>query len=295
VQSDGVLSGIDALHGTRLCGGPRLSEPVSDAEGRWSLMRSLGCILDAPDARDRLYSMGHIVALDGDYPDEMDYTRYVDVVRDQGSTSACVGFALTRAIHVREQIAGNSQAIHGSPLSAYAIGRAYETDGKRALEDVGSRPREVVAAVKEFGIPPETDWPFDEQRVNVVPQWQLQRGEGRELTGYYWLFSEGKKLCEDIARTVSQGYPVCIALPVDPIFMAWSNAEEPIPGPRWGSLRGWHYVPIIGYRKRDGKLEFLTVNSWASSWGDFGFAYLSEELIVTGQSVLAIETTGEEK
>jgi hypothetical protein len=42
---------------------------------------------------------------------------------------------------------------------------------------------------------------------------------------------------------------------------------------------GGHAILFAGYRHVSGKRQFLVHNSWGTSWGDNGFAYVSENMV----------------
>ncbi|OYD16246.1 hypothetical protein CH330_03360 [candidate division WOR-3 bacterium JGI_Cruoil_03_51_56] len=62
---------------------------------------------------------------------------------------------------------------------------------------------------------------------------------------------------------------------------------------RYGSMRGWHAVTIVGYddtlTTSDGPGAFRLVNSWGTGWGDAGFFWMSYvaimDTMMTGRQV----------
>ena len=55
----------------------------------------------------------------------VDFTQYIDHIRDQQTTNACVGFAMTRAAHIRAQIMGIPMT-HPSPVPPYTAARSMD-------------------------------------------------------------------------------------------------------------------------------------------------------------------------
>jgi len=51
--------------------------------------------------------------------------------------------------------------------------------------------------------------------------------------------------------------------------------------PDWDDIAGGHAIVISGYRKlQNGKHQFLIHNSWGESWGDKGYAWINEAMVV---------------
>lgn len=260
-------------------------------------MRGLGYLDDDLDTRDQNYAMERLL-YKPDVPRSYDLTRYVDHVRDQGSTSACVGFALTRACHMRAQIQGIGSE-HGSPFYAYAIGRANAFDTPTALMDSGSQPRNVIKAVKDWGLVGEHRWAWDDaknvydvSRVNELPNWQtLEGGESMvsyNPVGYYWINSTGDEKLLALKRALSSGFPVSFAVDVEPEFVSWAD-DKPIPDlDEDAPIVGSHMLTAVGYTNED---DVVFVNSWSSTWGDFGFGVLSKSRFLnpSTRALVAIE------
>jgi C1A family cysteine protease len=50
--------------------------------------------------------------------------------------------------------------------------------------------------------------------------------------------------------------------------------------PDWGAHNGGHAVTISGYRTTPSGKQFMIHNSWGTSWGDNGYAWVSEAMVV---------------
>jgi aminopeptidase C len=50
--------------------------------------------------------------------------------------------------------------------------------------------------------------------------------------------------------------------------------------PDWGEPQSGHAVVISGYRETPSGKQFLIHNSWGTSWGDGGYAWVSEKMVV---------------
>lgn len=236
------------------------------------------------DERDLHYPLERILTYPGVLPREVDLTKYVDYVRDQGTTGSCVGFAVTRACHIRAQVQGIS-AKHGSPLYAYSLGRANVYDNQRPLRDTGSQPRNVLKAIQTHGLAAEDKWAWDSNkndidlsRVNETPDWKALEAADDALlnygaVGYYWLQGSGEERVTQTKASIAAGMPVCFAVDVEPEFVIW-NDDKPIPDlDEDAPILGGHYLCAIGYTSDD---DIIFVNSWSSAWADMGFGILSK-------------------
>ncbi len=245
--------------------------------------RGLGFVDNVPDNRDLQYPLDRIVQSVDRLPKLVELVNYVDHVRDQKRTSSCVGFAVARAVNMRARIQGIGTK-YGSATYAYAGGRALANGYPRRLRDDGSRPRDVMKFVKEFGFAAEENWPFDPQRINDQPDWKALESGQRQLEqldhgllAYYWIEGDGEKKLEGFKKALAAGFPVAFAIDVDEDFESW-NDDKPIPDlPEDAPILGSHYIVAVGYTPED---NILAVNSWGSAWGDFGFCEISKARIL---------------
>lgn len=248
-------------------------------------MRGYGHKPNPPDPRD--FRMGDRLVGVAPLPDTVDFTNLVDHVRDQGQTNSCVGQALCRIAHVRAQIQGLSPEFP-SALAAYTMGREAEmpSDPETALVDEGSIPRFVCQAMTKTGFVPESAWPLDPSKVNTVLPWDvMQRGIDHKLGGYYALPDDGPSRPQAIRQALAEGYPVAVALLVDQAFEEFTGAGtiSALSGP----VKGGHDVPILGYRPG----AFYILNSWGSTWGYGGGAWVSDNVIAADRCMDATAVT----
>lgn len=192
-------------------------------------------------------------------------------IRDQEETSACVGFAVTGAVHCRLKSLGYDTEVF-SPLSAYAIGRQLEGIYKgKPLPDDGSHPFLVVSGLKRFGLCPERAWPFDRDhssRVHQeVPFSVFQQASQFRLSSYARVDATGEARVNACMHAIAAGHPVPLGMAVGDEFMNYGPGRSPV-GIERGDLGG-HMTFLCGYED-DGNV-FIGCNSWGKSWGDGGF------------------------
>lgn len=224
--------------------------------------RSKGYIRDVPDARD--WTLERLVGA-APIPPLVDWSHCLDGIRDQGSTSSCVGQAFATVLSVRAKIAKlDVPAI--SALQIYALARR----GELPLADGGCRPRDAANGMRIYGVCAEGRWPFDASKVNIPLPWDtLQAGADAHVEGYYRVMGDGDARCAALRQALAQGYPVAFAQEVDAAFEDYGDG---ILGPFVGPSEGGHYTALIGY----GPGWFLGVNSWGTSWGKGGLYRISD-------------------
>lgn len=84
---------------------------------------------------------------------------------------------------------------------------------------------------------------------------------------------------EEIQSILATGADIWSAFIID--FPAWSNAGMTNAViPNYTRSGGGHAVVISGYRETDSGKQFLIHNSWGESWGDKGYAWVSEQTVV---------------
>lgn len=244
-------------------------------------MRGFGHKPNPPDPRD--LRLGDRLVGVAPLPDTVDFTNLVDHVRDQGQTNCCVAEAFCRIAHVRAQIQGLSPAFP-SVLGTYALARMAEPgEPEESLVDVGSIPRYACKALAGVGFVSETAWPFNPEKINVPPPWDvLQTGIDHKLGGYFSI-DGGAASPLAIRQALAEGYPVAVALLVDQAFEQSTGTVTALTG----NVVGGHDIAILGYKPG----FFRIVNSWGTSWGDGGYAWVSDDVIASDRCMDATAVT----
>jgi hypothetical protein len=84
----------------------------------------------------------------------------------------------------------------------------------------------------------------------------------------------------DVAAVLATGADLWVAFSLDVNnwgFRVLQEHDNVIPD--WSSPEGGHAVMLAGYRKVNGKKQFLIHNSWGTDWGDGGYAWVSENMV----------------
>lgn len=83
---------------------------------------------------------------------------------------------------------------------------------------------------------------------------------------------------DEIISTLASGSDLWIAMKID--GYAWSNSKMKNGViPDWSDPSGGHAITMSGYRETPSGRQFLIHNSWGTSWGDQGYAWVSENMV----------------
>lgn len=199
-----------------------------------------------------------------------DYRHLIDAVKDQGRTNSCWAQFISSATY----LAGQAQGLpmrRPSVLWAYAVGRYASTPG--ILVDLGTQPRPGLLGLEEHGLVAEADWPFNPSEVNDAPPFTLDTiAADAKLTGYH-LIDDASSSPDQMRAALDKGHFPGLALEVHESFND-HNGSDVYDEPR-GDRLGLHMVTCVGYRPG----AILILNSWGTSWGDFGCAWLSDRFV----------------
>jgi hypothetical protein len=193
----------------------------------------------------------------------VDMVPLVDHLREQGISSACVGFAFSRALDIRARIEGVPNA-YPSAQSIYTVARLM--DGQAQLRDQGCMPADAAEGLQKYGIVQERLWPFDEGKINDHLPWDvLQAADSGRVSGCYRLDSFGAARVDQVRSMLERGYPVAFGMSVDQAFEDWRGGD-PYSEPKGRSLGG--HMQCLLYEPGIDKLgQFRLVGSW-SGWGE---------------------------
>lgn len=160
----------------------------------------------------------------------------------------------------------------------YTLGRELAHPGA-PLRDLGANPASVVNGMRAFGVVPESVCPGDDPTVINEPTafYGLEVACTFQVTGIAVIEEDGAARCAAIRQAIAAGFPVGIALDVDASFENWSS-DTVYTGPLGPSLGG-HAVRIVGFRPG----AFWLINSWSTSWGFGGGAWISDKAIGSAQ------------
>ena len=214
-----------------------------------------------------------IVAAPAQLPKSVDLRSAWWDVGDQGSTGACVGWALADSV-LRFHFARVERIEKSAHLAArYVWMAAKETDefNERPtsfIELDGTSLKAALDVVRKFGVVTDSVLPFLDHGMYADDAITFYASASRlKIASYINL----ERNLEKWRAWLAQQGPILVRLDVDD---TWDNAsatqgrlESYLPG----TVRGGHAVALVGYTP-DG---FIVRNSWGTEWGDQGFAYAS--------------------
>jgi hypothetical protein len=260
------------------------TSPVADTQPPARTFK-LGWKKNEADERD-LHARAHFGAPRNLPGEALRLADLVRRVRDQASTSSCVGHAIASAVDVRLRFLQKTLP-EPAPLGVYGFARMLEKSSRGTLlADEGCYPRDALKGLKQFGIPAESDWPFTEDPavVNEELPWDVeQKASAGRVEAFYALVGGGETLLQDICNALNQNYPVPYGTNVTQAFMDYAGGGPSramkAPGPLDRRLGG-HETLILGYTTVAGRLVFQCLNSWGTSWGDTGFYWADQDFLL---------------
>lgn len=222
------------------------------------------------------------------WPGDVDMSSHT-TESNQYSANSCVGNAVADAVELLNDVAGLPK-LQLSRLFVYTLCRNMmdeDGDGRSDINvDEGTYIRLAFDVLSKFGICREDlpvdkgGWPYDLSKVATLPSLKAMRAAtGHRIHSYYRIDETGYNRMEPIIAALRAQHPIVFGTQVDRAFTQLSNAG-PISPPK-GVTLGNHAMMICGYDRTKG---FLVHNSWGRSWGQDGFAYLTEEYLAWNQT-----------
>ncbi len=255
-------------------------QPIASAKPVTSTQRHL-----------RLLKMGALkldTPVKGSAPDAVDHRKdgLEGPIKDQGQVGSCTSFSLSSAM--------DNAILRQSSNDATSSLHIWSHYGFPAMRAAGDGNLNKPIAVW-------TVWPYDERLACEIDNsgggdcgpYQPPVTEGGAASDPTvqadiknadskgsWRVTEYDAIGSDpdsIAAMLSTGADVWFSMDIG---MSWMNPSgDTIADWDDGSIDGGHAVLFAGYRKVNGKREFLVHNSWGKEWGDNGFAYISEGMV----------------
>jgi C1A family cysteine protease len=195
----------------------------------------------------------------------------VGAIRDQGATSACTNFALSRSVATRAYTVGAPLTNYPSEVANYKLGQML-ANPDAPLVDMGAKLGKVLQSARDVGMVSEARAPFDPDTITEPLPWDVYRAGSSAMSvlnkglSYYRVFGSVQA-----KQALSRNIPLVIGMSVDESFMKYDGGTYV----RGGAVVGGHAMTGIGYRA--GCLEL--VNSWGEFWGESGFAWLPLEYL----------------
>ncbi len=239
--------------------------PSRGVEQDWSFQDALGS--GALQARATL-------------PSKVDLRQSWWAINDQGVTGSCVGWASADGVlryHLvkANRLPADKQALL-SPRFVWMASKETDEFTSRPetfIEGAGTSLKAAMDIIRKYGCVLNSDLPFDIGKLMYVGDENsfYANASTRRAANY---FNLQKNLPQWKSWLASNG-PILAGLSVD---ATWDNASSTggkldIFQP--ATVRGGHAIAVVGYTSN----SFIIRNSWGTTWGDKGFAYVSANYI----------------
>jgi hypothetical protein len=237
--------------------------------------RKLSFIPSAYDPRDYRYEklIGVIAA---DKPEPIDYRSQLPPVFDQEDRGTCVACAAAWTLKAYEEIKQEDFPEEGLSAS-FLYSMCKENDGMPCLE--GTQPKVAMQILRNYGICPEIIMPYAElvdlssPKVPGISTKAMETAVMYKIKTYAQICAssdtERSQAIAVIREALKNEGPFLLALLVCENFKPDENYELPLPE---GNILGGHAVGIAGDLPE--RKCLILRNSWGSSWGENGYAYL---------------------
>jgi len=264
--------------------------------------QGMGWIPDVPSVQD--YTASHTavrpllaktaLATATAVPSSVDLRPHLPPIWDQQELGACTAHAAAALVGYFEKKA-SGRTVDVSRLFIYKATR----DLTGAKGDSGAYLRTTMEALAVFGAPPETYWPYDgqpaasNQRLDMEPSaFCYAFARNFASATYFRLDPAGATPDEvllNIRKHLAAGFPSMFGFPAyDEYMNATPDGKVAFPGPS-SQLNGGHANAAVGY---DDHLTIgpdtgalLVRNSWGTSWGMQGYAWLSYKYVTQSLAV----------
>ena len=230
-----------------------------------------GALQSPPDYRDYLY---RAIFSAEKLPAKFSRRSEMGPVRNQGKFGSCVGFAAA-GVKDNQESRDEGKQVVTSPLYLYK--RCKEQDG--IPEQEGTYPRTVMAVLKNLGVCPESDFPYDKMAWPTMPA--IPAGADAAAAGYKIGAYARITMIDEVKQAIVKDGPVLGAVLVCDSFVDAKNGIIPMPGTTddpEDSIRGGHAIAVIGYddnMRANGLTGYFEIrNSWGPEWGDGGYGWI---------------------
>jgi len=226
-------------------------------------------------------------------PSSADLTADFPPVFDQGSLNSCTAATSSALIGYFEQKTLR-RVVSPSVMFLYKIERNLLGQSG----DSGAFLRTGMQALRAFGVPPDSSWPYLPNLLDVEPpQFQYAYAINYKATHYFRLNDgpDDDRILPRVKAAIAGSIPAMFGLALFSSFANAVNGEIPMPGPSDTKV-ALHAMVACGYDDgktiasfdpSTGRTNFsggaLKVrNSWGTTWGDGGYGWLPYDYVRAG-------------
>ena len=251
-----------------------------------------GWIRDLTDIRD--YDLTHpsvksflIAGLGDDRVDlpasyDMGSKYKLPAIKDQGQIGSCTGNAIATMYQTFEIVAGNGDTDYSRLFLYKNTRKILGWSG-----DSGATLRDTMKSLALFGIPPESFWPYNENKFDVDPTaFEYSIAQNYQALTYYRLDPFGSDP-DDVINAVKinlySNRPCVLGFTV--YSSMGESGDVPMPG-MFDSVRGGHAIELCGfddnYKIKNSTGAFKFANSWGTDVGYNGYFWLPYDYMRKG-------------
>ena len=212
---------------------------------------------------------------------DVDLRQWTSARHNQRSTSTCVAQSTCKALEIKRIMEkGHDAHVDLSRLAIYWFARNLMLP-KETNVDEGTYISHAFDAMRRFGVPPESDWPWDPSKIFDGPSWAaMRKAYVSKIDSFYKIYSSGQKRIDMVADALQSGNPVVYGCNVDSSWFRYGKSSSPLMPVSRDDRSGRHATVLVGIK--DGL--FIGENSWGSHWGDDGFYYMDPSVIAHSDS-----------
>jgi len=198
----------------------------------------------------------------------LDLRPWCSPIEDQSTAGSCVGNGTVGALEFL-QIRNGQPLVDLSRLFVYYNARLMTQDQDK---DEGTYIRLAFGTLSSLGTCTEAKWPYDLTKLFVRPSWGSYReAYPNKIESYYSISGTGQTRIDFIKRALRAQHVVVFGMTVDQDYMNYTGGIVAMPrSARFNS--GGHCQVIVGFD--DNKKCWIVRNSWGTSWGDGGYAFV---------------------
>jgi len=216
---------------------------------------------DPRDLRDFLYT-----PTDKPLREVVDLRAWDSAIEDQDHLGSCTGQAAVGAYELLMYFEKKYQ-LELSRLFVYYNSRLVGGD---VAQDEGAYIRDVIQALKDYGVCAEVLWPYIISKFAVEPDANsYEDGKKRTIKNYYRLID-----INDILDALNNNYPIIFGMLVYDSFEHVNHNHDytvALPG-KTESPIGAHAMCLVGYDQR--RQLLLARNSFGTEWGEHGYCWI---------------------